>query len=67
MFVRWSNLTIGDEEQRRLPGYRDPAAPGEVKVWTPELRATDAPKLTAVIQPLHDSLSTIAQKVATAG
>jgi DNA repair photolyase len=24
--VRWSNLTIGDEEQRRLPGYRDPAA-----------------------------------------
>jgi DNA repair photolyase len=26
MFVRWSNLTIGDEEQRTLPGYRDPAA-----------------------------------------
>jgi DNA repair photolyase len=26
MFVRWSNLTIGDEEQRSLPGYRDPAA-----------------------------------------
>jgi DNA repair photolyase len=26
MFVRWSNLTIGDDEQRRLPGYRDPAA-----------------------------------------
>jgi DNA repair photolyase len=26
MFVRWSNLTIGDEEQRALPGYRDPAA-----------------------------------------
>src|SRR5438270_12183331 len=26
MFVRWSNLTIGDEEQRHLPGYRDPAA-----------------------------------------
>jgi DNA repair photolyase len=24
--VRWSNLTIGDEEQRQLPGYRDPAA-----------------------------------------
>jgi iron uptake system component EfeO len=50
-----------------LDGYRDPAAPGGFKVWTPELRATDAPKLTAVIQPLHDSLSTIAQKVATAG
>jgi DNA repair photolyase len=26
MFVRWSNLTIDEAEQRRLPGYRDPAA-----------------------------------------
>src|ERR1700753_1520656 len=26
MFVRWSNLTIGEESQHRLPGYRDPAA-----------------------------------------
>jgi DNA repair photolyase len=25
MFVRWNNLTIGEEEQRRLPGYRDEA------------------------------------------
>jgi DNA repair photolyase len=25
MFVRWSNLTIDEEEQRRLPGYRDEA------------------------------------------
>jgi DNA repair photolyase len=25
MFVRWSNLTLDDEEQRRLPGYRDEA------------------------------------------
>ena len=25
MFVRWSNLTLRDEEQRRLPGYRDEA------------------------------------------
>jgi DNA repair photolyase len=24
--VRWSNLTIGEQEQRTLPGYRDPAA-----------------------------------------
>ena len=23
MFVRWNNLTLGAEEQRRLPGYRD--------------------------------------------
>jgi DNA repair photolyase len=26
MFVRWSNLTLEDAEQRSLPGYRDPAA-----------------------------------------
>jgi DNA repair photolyase len=26
VFVRWSNLTLTDEEQRTLPGYRDPAA-----------------------------------------
>ena len=25
MFVRWSNLTLGQGEQRRLPGYRDEA------------------------------------------
>ena len=25
MFVRWDNLTIDAEEQRRLPGYRDAA------------------------------------------
>jgi DNA repair photolyase len=26
MFVRWSNLTLHGDEQRQLPGYRDPAA-----------------------------------------
>jgi DNA repair photolyase len=25
MFVRWENLTLEGQEQRRLPGYRDPA------------------------------------------
>jgi DNA repair photolyase len=25
MFVRWSNLTLNEKEQRRLPGYRDEA------------------------------------------
>jgi DNA repair photolyase len=25
MFVRWSNLTLTEQEQRRLPGYRDEA------------------------------------------
>ena len=24
-FVRWSNLSLGDDDQRRLPGYRDEA------------------------------------------
>ncbi len=49
-----------------LDGYRDPSALGGYKTWTPELRATDAPKLTAVIQPLHQSLSAVAQKVVSA-
>jgi DNA repair photolyase len=26
VFVRWSNLTVEEEPQHRLPGYRDPAA-----------------------------------------
>ena len=25
MFVRWTNLTLSEDEQRRLPGYRDEA------------------------------------------
>ena len=49
-----------------LDGYRDPSAPGGYRLYTPALQAGDAPKLTAVIQPLHQSLSTVAQKVVTA-
>lgn len=49
-----------------LDGYRDPSALGGYKTYTPGLRASDAPKLTAVIQPLHQSLSTVAQKVVAA-
>jgi DNA repair photolyase len=26
MFVRWDNLTVDGDEQRQLPGYRDPAS-----------------------------------------
>ncbi|BBZ68490.1 lipoprotein [Mycolicibacterium insubricum] len=52
--------------QQAVDKYRDPSAPGGFKPWTPEVRKADAASLTAVIQPLHDSLSTIAQKVATA-
>ena len=49
-----------------LDGYRDPSALGGYRTYTPALRASDAPKLTAVIQPLHQSLSTVAQKVVAA-
>jgi iron uptake system component EfeO len=49
-----------------LDGYRDTSAPGGYKVWTAQLRGTDAPKLTAVVQPLHESLATVAQKVVSA-
>lgn len=50
-----------------LDGYRDPSALGGFKPWVPQLQTTDAPKLTAVIQPLHESLSTVAQKVVSVG
>src|ERR1700733_10817426 len=45
MFVRWSNLPLTDEEQRRLPGYRDEAvvrrfdAPEALDVRFYEVRA----------------------------
>lgn len=50
-----------------LDGYRDPSALGGYRTYTPALQAADASKLTAVIQPLHQSLSTVAQKVVAAG
>lgn len=50
-----------------LAGYRDPSALGGFRAYTPALRATDAAKLTAVVQPLHQSLSAVAAKVASAG
>jgi iron uptake system component EfeO len=49
-----------------VDGYRDAAAIGGYKTYTAQLKASDAAKLTAVIQPLHESLSTVAAKVATA-
>lgn len=49
-----------------LAGYRDPTALGGYQTFVYELQARDAPKLTAVIQPLHQSLSVVAQKVVTA-
>ena len=49
-----------------LDSYRDPSVLGGYRTYTPALQASDAPKLTAVIQPLHQSLSTVAQKVVAA-
>lgn len=49
-----------------LDHYRDPAALGGYRIYTSDVRERDTPKLTAVIQPLHQSLSAIAQKVVTA-
>lgn len=50
-----------------LEPYRDGKSLGGFKSWTPELRKTDAAKLSKKVQALQDPLSQIAQKVATAG
>jgi DNA repair photolyase len=48
MFVRWSNLSLSEEEQRRLPGYRDEAivrrfdAPEALQTRFYEVRARSA-------------------------
>ncbi len=49
-----------------LNGYRDPAMLGGYRRYTSDVRERDTPKLTAVVQPLHQSLSEIAQKVVMA-
>lgn len=50
-----------------LTPYRDGKALGGFAAWTPQLRKTDAAKLSKKVQALQDPLSRIAQKVATAG
>ena len=52
-----------DSVLKTLDGYRDPSALGGWKPYTAELQASDSAKLTAAIQPLHDSLASVAQKV----
>lgn len=49
-----------------LVTYQDPSQPGGYKIWTDELRASDAAALSKSVQALQDPLSQIAQKVATA-
>lgn len=52
--------------QETLDGYRDSSALGGFKAYTAELKASDSEKLTKAIQPLHDDLASLAEKVATA-
>ncbi|MFT3715855.1 MAG: EfeM/EfeO family lipoprotein [Gordonia sp. (in: high G+C Gram-positive bacteria)] len=52
--------------QATIDSYRDPSALGGYKEYTPELKASDSAKLQAAIAPLHDSLSTLAEKVVQA-
>jgi iron uptake system component EfeO len=49
-----------------LDAYRDPSVPGGYKDYTPQLKQTDASKLSHAIQALQEPLSKIAEKVATA-
>jgi iron uptake system component EfeO len=55
-----------DAVQQLIDGYRDAGAVGGYAAWTDELRTADQAKLTAAIQALHEPLSQIAEKVATA-
>lgn len=48
-----------------LDTYRDPSVSGGYKIYTAELKAADAAKLSKSIQTLQEPLSKIAEKVAT--
>ncbi|QWA13112.1 EfeM/EfeO family lipoprotein [Sodalis ligni] len=50
-----------------LETYRDPSVPGGYKLYTDQLKASDATKLSKSIQALQEPLSKISEKVATAG
>lgn len=50
-----------------LDSYRDPTEPGGFKLYTAEMKAADAAKLSHAIQALQEPLSKIAEKVATVG
>jgi len=61
--------TIGkrfDAVTTMLDTYRDPHGVGGYVRYTPELKRTDANKLSQTVQALQDSLSHLAEKVATA-
>lgn len=50
-----------------LDSYRDAKEPGGFKLYTAQIKAADAPKLSRSIQALQEPLSKIAEKVATVG
>ncbi|MFT4286795.1 iron uptake system protein EfeO [Nocardioides sp.] len=49
-----------------LETYKDPSALGGYKLYTAEVKKTDGQKLADSVQALQDSLSRLAEKVATA-
>jgi iron uptake system component EfeO len=55
-----------DDVNKMLEGYRDSSAIGGYVRYTPALQKTDANKLSQSVQALQDSLSRLAEKVATA-
>ena len=50
-----------------LDQYKDPSVPGGYKLYTDEMKASDAAALSQAVQALQEPLSQIAEKVATAG
>ncbi|TAL79942.1 MAG: EfeM/EfeO family lipoprotein [Burkholderiaceae bacterium] len=50
-----------------LDSYRDPNVPGGFKLYTAQIKAADAAKLSRAIQALQEPLSRVAEKVATVG
>ena len=56
-----------DAVKALLKTYEDPAQLGGYKLYTEELKASDAAALSRAVQALQEPLSQIAEKVATAG
>lgn len=56
-----------DAVKALIETYRDPDQLGGFKIYTEELKASDAAALSRAIQALQEPLSQIAEKVATAG
>ena len=55
-----------DKVNALLETYHDPNEPGGYQLYTEELKATEATKLSQAVQALQEPLSQIAEKVATA-